>query len=131
MATGITPVGGFGMPDGAWLRALAAGLNFGSQNSLVATPGGTKAAALQIAAGVPFVKFGTVAATNDSGLLPQAKAGTFIFVQNAGADTLTLYGKGSDTINLSTTATGYDLTTGQCAAFFCAEDGNWGAIKTA
>lgn len=117
--------------DGNWLLALAGGANRSSQNGLVADTAGTKADALQIEAGVAFVKFGTVAGANDAALLPAAKAGVCVCVQNAGASTMTLFGTGTDTINLAATATGYDLTTGQCAFFFCAEDGNWGAIKTA
>lgn len=117
--------------DGQWLLALAGGANRSTKNGLTAHSGGTKAAALQIDAGQAFVKFGTVGADADSALLPAAKAGVLVLVQNAGAHTLDLYGKGTDTINLNVTATAYALTTGQCALFFCAQDGNWGAIKTA
>jgi len=133
MTTGTAPTANSrqALQDGLWLLGLANGQNRSSQTNLVAHAGGTKAAALQIAAAVAFVKFDTVATNGDSALLPQAKAGVCLAVFNNGAATLSLYGRGTDTVNGSATATNYDLTTKQCAFFFCAEDGEWGAIKTA
>lgn len=129
--TGILPNFGFGLIDGSWLRALAGGGNRSYVNGLTAHAGGTKAAAFQIPSGVALVGFGTVATNGDSGLLPTAKAGTKVRVYNAGAATLSLYGKGTDTVNGVATATSYDLTTKQAADFSCDLDGHWSALKSA
>src|SRR6185312_15541308 len=98
---------------------------------LSAKAGGTKAAANQIPAGMEMVSFGTVATNGDSALLPQAVKGTVLFVRNAGAATLSLYGKGTDRINGALTTANYDLLTNTCAVFFCTLDGAWSAIKSA
>lgn len=121
----------YALQDGRWLLGLGNGLNRSSQNGITAHSGGTKAAAFQLPANVAQFEIDTVAADTDSALLPAAKAGQTVMVFNAGAHTLDLYGKGTDTINLAVTATAYALTTGQCAIFFCCKDGIWGAIKTA
>lgn len=119
------------LQDGRWLRGLANGQNRSAINGLIAHAGGTKAAALQIPAAVSLVQFDTVATNGDSALLPQAKAGTEVCVANSGAATLSLYGRGTDTINDAATATNYDLATNTSARFFCAVDGQWKAIKSA
>jgi|SRR6185312_9706423 hypothetical protein len=121
----------YALQDGRWLLGLANGLNRSYQNGITAHSGGTKAAAFQLPANVALFEIDTVAADTDSALLPAAKTGQIVMVFNAGAHTLDLYGRGTDTINLSATATAYALTTGQCALFFCSKDGAWGAIKTA
>lgn len=134
MATvGKAPVAGstYATQDGRWLLGLGNGLNRSFQNGVTAHSGGTKAAAFQLPANVAQFEIDTVAADNDSALLPAAKAGQTVMVFNAGAHTLNLYGRSTDTINLSATATAYSMTTGQCAIFFCCKDGIWGAVKTA
>ena len=132
MTVGIAPPAGSGpaLQDGQWLLGVAAGTNKPYQNRLVAHAGGTKAAAIQLADGVAIFGFATVVTNGDSALLPAAKAGTAIFVRNAGAATLSLYGKGTNIINGAATATNYDLLTNTSALFFCAIDGSWSAIKT-
>lgn len=122
---------GFQLIDGVWLLQVANGGNRSFRNSLTATAGGTKAAAIQLPAGVQFFQFDTVATNNDSALLPAAKTGLTISVFNDGLATLGLYGRGTDTINQSVTATQYSLTAGQSAIFFCATDGQWAAVKSA
>lgn len=133
MTIGIAPPVGSGpaLQDGDWLNAVASGQNGSYQNRLIAHAGGTKAAAIQLAAGVKIFGFATVVTNGDSALLPTAKAGTTVFVRNAGAATLSLYGKGTDKINGVATATAYSLTTDTGAIFFCAIDGAWTAIKSA
>jgi hypothetical protein len=133
MTIGIAPPVGSGpaLQDGQWLNALAAGQNRNFQNKLVAAAGGTKAAAIQLAAGVAMFGFATVANAGDSALLPAAVAGTIICVRNAGAQTLDLYGKGTDVINGTATATAYTLTADQAAIFFCVVTGHWSAVKSA
>jgi hypothetical protein len=133
MIVGIQPVAGGGpaLVDQTWLNGVANGQNQSFVNGLVAHAGGTKAAALQIPAGVAIAIFATVATTGDSALLPQAKQRNTLKVYNAGAQTIDLYGRGTDTVNQVATATAYTLTAGQAAEFFCGVDGNWSAIKSA
>ena len=133
MIIGIQPPQGSGpaLQDGQWLNGLAGGGNNSYTNALVAHSGGTKAAALQIAASIKIVFFGTVAADHDSALLPAAKTRSMVLVYNGGASILDLYGKGTDTINGVATATAYSLNANTSALFFCGKDGQWAAIKTA
>jgi len=131
MTVGTAPSRGFGLQDGAWLLGLAGGQNRSYINSLTATAGGTKAAGYQIPAGVALVQFDTVATNGDSALLPEAKAGSVVMVSNAGAATLALYGRGTDTINDAATANNYDLATNKNALFFCALDGQWKSLLLA
>ena len=133
MTVGVVPTAGGGpaLIDQSYILGLAGGTNRPFQNRLVATAGGTKAAAQQLAAGVAIFGFATVATNGDSALLPKAVAGTVICVRNAGAATLSLYGSGTDKINGVDTATNYDLLTNTSAIFFCALDGAWSAVKTA
>jgi len=117
--------------DGRWVLAVAAGLNRPYQSGFTAHAGGTKAAALQLPAQVAFLEVDTTATNGDSVLLPAALSGMEIKVWNNGAATLDIYGRGTDTINQSVTATAYTLTAGQAAHFCCAKNGSWFAIKTA
>lgn len=129
MAVGIAPTKGSGpgLQDGNWLNGLASGQNLSYQNGITAHSGGTKAAAFQLPAGVALFQIDTVAAGGDSVLLPAAVAGTEINVFNNGANTLDIYGRGTDTINKVATATAYLLDAGTSANFFCAKNGAWGA----
>lgn len=131
MQVGVKPGSGFRMPDGTWLNGLANGQNRSVQGGFTAHAGGTKAAALQLPAGVSLLSVDTVATNADSVLAPQAKAGVTMCIFNNGAATLDVYGQGTDTINGAATATAYALTAGQAALFFCVADGAWAAIKTA
>lgn len=119
------------LQDGLWLNGLANGQNRSYVNGITAHSGGTKAAAFQLPAAVSLIEVDTVAADNDSVLAPQAAKGATFLIFNAGAHTLNIYGRGTNTINGAATATAYSLTTGQTAIFFCAKDGSWAAVKTA
>ena len=133
MSVGRSPVANstYALQDGRWLLGVAAGNNRSYQNGITAHAGGTKAAAFQLPAGVQLFEIDTVATNGDSVLMPAAVQGQIVMVFNNGAATLNIYGRGTDTINQSTTATAYTLTAGQTAIFFCAKNGAWGANKTA
>lgn len=133
MTIGIAPPAGSGpaLQDGQWLLGVASGQNGSFQNRLIAHAGGTKAAAIQLAAGVKIFGFATVATNGDSALLPAAIAGNTVFVRNAGAASLSLYAKGTDKINGVASATAYSLAADTSAIFFCALDAAWSAVKTA
>jgi hypothetical protein len=126
----------FGLQDGRWLLGVANGLNRSSQNGIIAHSGGSKAAAFQLPANVAQFQVDTVAADNDSVLMPAAKAGQSVAVFNNGGHILAIYGRGTDTINAQTTATALSLAApatsagvGSNAFFFCSTDGKWSAIK--
>lgn len=130
--TGIQPPQGSGpqLIDGTWLNGLAGGLNNSFINGVVAHAGDTKAAAFQIPAACKIVWVETVTTTGDSVLLPAAQTRNMLMVYNGGAQSLNLYGRGTDTINGVATATAYTLTAGQSAIFFCGKTGQWAANKT-
>lgn len=128
---GIVPQGGQRLIDGNFVNGLAAGYNRNYVANVTARAGGTKALATQIPAGVALVQLDTVATNGDSALLPQALAGTEFKLANSGVATVSLYGKGTDTINDAATANNYDVATNVNVAFFCAVDGQWKAIKSA
>jgi hypothetical protein len=133
MIVGIQPPQGSGpaLQDGQWLNGLANGYNRSYINGLTAHAGGTKAAALQIPAAVALVQFDTVTTNGDSALLPQALAGSEVTVISSGAATMSVYGKGADTINNAATATAFSMATNTTARFVCAKDGQWKAILSA
>lgn len=134
MATvGIVPGAGSGpaLQDGAYLLGIAGGQNKTYQNALVAKAGGTKAAGIQLAAGVALFGFATVASANDSAVLPAALAGSMICIRNAAANTLGLYAKGNDKINGVASATQYSVTSEVSVIMFCVKDGAWSAVKSA
>jgi len=133
MAIGIVPPTGSGpaLQDGDYLLGLSYGINRNFQNALVAKAGGTKAAAIQLAARIAIFSFKTVVTNGDSALLPEAIAGHTVHVRNAGVATLSLYARGANTINGAAAAANYDLTANQSAYFFCAINGAWSAIKSA
>lgn len=130
-----SPIQGPFMPTGKFLddnfNNLANGDGSSTVSGLVAHAGGTKAAALQIAADKAIVGFGTVVTNSDSALLPPAVVGRRLRVYNGGAATLSLYGQGTDTINGNATATNYDLATKVAADFACDLAGHWSAVKSA
>jgi hypothetical protein len=130
---GRAPVTGqtYALQDSRWLLGVANGLNRSSQNTITAAAGGTKAAAFQLPAAIQLFEVDTVANDNDSVLLPAAKAGQIVFVFNNGAHILGVYGRGTDTINQSVTATQYSMAAALSAVFFCAKDGAWAAVKSA
>lgn len=134
---GTPPGTGPALVDGVWLNGLAGGTNYSYQSGITAHAGGTQAAAVQLAAGINMVDVDTVTTTGDSVALPQCVAGTYLFVANAGAQTLDVYGSptvnsltaANDTINGTAGSTAYTLTNNTNAIFFCAKNGAWKAGK--
>ena len=110
---------------------MANGYNRSYINGLTAHSGGTKAAAYQMPAAVAIIQFDTVAVNGDSALLPQAVAGTDITVISSGVATMSVYGRGTDTINDAATANAFSMATNTTARFVCAKYGQWKAILSA
>lgn len=89
-----------------------------TDSGLTAFSGGGQSSAVALTAQSNYIT--TVAAGNDSVALPKivltpgqfGSVGTMVFVANAGANTLKVYGKTPDTINASATGTGVTVATG-------------------
>lgn len=99
---------------------------------LTAFAGGGQASATQITATNNNVT--TVATAADSVKLPLAKAGLVVRIQNSGANSMQVFGAGTDTINGVATATGVAQAAGKSAEFFCtvsAPAGKWFRILSA
>lgn len=104
-----------------------------TQSNVTATAGGTKAAAFQLNASKVEV---SVCATNgDSVLLPLGYAGLSVFIHNAGAANLQVFGKGTDTINGVATGTGVTQNAGVSALYVCVDVasgvGQWARLLSA
>ncbi len=131
MTVGIAPANGSGpaLQDGQWLLGVAAGNNRAYKNGVTAT-GTTKAGAFQLPAGVQLIEIDTVAA-NSGVLMPAAVAGQIVMIFNSGANTLNIWGRGTDTIGNTATATARTMAANASAVFFCAKNGSWGATALA
>lgn len=75
-----------------------------AQLGLTALAGGGKAGATQLGYGINTLT--TVATAANSCLMPYAFPGAMVFVRNGGAQSSTLFGKGTDTIDGVATGTG-------------------------
>ncbi len=92
-------------------------------SALTAHSGGTQAAALALTKAINNVT--TVAAAADSVKLPASAAGLEITIANNGANSMQVYGAGTDTINGILTTTGVPQLPGQVVVYTCAVAGNW------
>ena len=123
--------------DGSDLANLVNG-QYSTATGLVAAAGGGQANALQLTA--HYNKVVTVATTNDSVKLPLAIPGSEVWINNAGANTLAVFGASSnpnsatgagDTISATNSVTQQPTTTGVTQAttklcvYICTEAGQW------
>lgn len=122
--------------DAGDLAALVNKL-FSSATGLIATPGGTQAAALPLTA--TWNELDTVTTNSDSVMLPIALPGNFIYINNSTGQTLAVFGQlansqnsnAGDTIaahNSNTqqaTATGVTQLTTVPALYVCTTLGQW------
>lgn len=117
---------GFQLFDGSALNHLFTKIFQGGlsrETGITAHAGGTKAAAYQLSRSLNLVA--TTATNGDSVLLPKAIAGSIVVVTNAGAATLSVYGKGTDTIDGNSTATADSLATTKTRIYVCYATGAW------
>lgn len=133
-ATGVTQIANSVVRYSSAVAGLwqAESLSFGysaafetvlAANSVTAHSGGTQAAGFQLVGAINNVT--TVAAAADSVLLPASAAGMSITVTNSGANSMQVYGNGTDTINGIATATGVAQLPGQTVVYTSAVAGNW------
>jgi hypothetical protein len=94
-------------------------------DALTAHSGGTQAAALQLAAMTNRIT--TVAAPGDSVALPAAVPGLRVTVINDGANSMQVFGSGTDTINGIATATGIAQAVKAVVTYSCTAAGLWEA----
>jgi len=90
--------------------------NPAAQNGLTALAGGGKTGATQLGYGVNEVA--TVASAADSCLLPFAFPGALAFVRNDGANSTTIFGSGTDTIDGVATGTGNAQAAGKGKLYY-------------
>lgn len=116
---------------GSLMRAFAKMFQGGLDRAtgIVAKAGGTKAAAVPLVNSLNLVA--TCATLNDSVLMPKAIAGSVVFITNNGAQTLAIYGQGTDTIDGAATATADTLAAGKTACWVCYATGAWFSIQSA
>lgn len=98
-------------------------------DTITAHAGGTQAAGLLLTAEINIVT--TVASIADSVLLPVSAPGMVVYVENAAANSMQVFGSGTDTINAVATATGVAQAGGKSAIYFCATAGAWFRVLSA
>lgn len=107
----------------------ASGLQTASfTNSITAFSGGGQSSAQALTSMLNRVA--TVAAQGDSVRLPASAPGLEIMVVNRGANSMQVFGAGTDTINGIATATGISQGVNTAAVYTCAVAGNWEAPIT-
>lgn len=94
-------------------------------DSITAHSGGGQSSAVALTSTVNRVT--TVANPADSVALPTSAAGLIVFVINAGANSLQVFGTGADTINGKTATTGVSQMPGAVSTFYCVTAGSWTA----
>lgn len=146
---------GFRLPDGAELNAVVDELNtlttgagvvdeltagtlvatifkLGVNAAATAHAGGGQANATQLSAGITSVA--TVATAADSVKLPPGEAGLVCILRNSAANSMQVFGNGTDTIDAVATATGVAQAAGIDALYYCISNqpaAAWGRILSA
>jgi hypothetical protein len=98
-----------------------------SVNDALTAAGTTQAGAFVLGSavsGAELNRFTTVAASSGC-MLPPATPGFSIIVANSGANALTVYGNGGDTVNGAVATTGIQLQPNQFMEFICLTAGVW------
>lgn len=94
------------------------------QDTITAHSGGGKANAFPLKYGLNRIT--VVAAAADSVLMPFATPGAVVFIiQDAAANSATVFGQGTDTIDGVATATGNPMAAAKRAVFTCETAGAW------
>lgn len=97
----------------------------GVDTAITATAGGVQATALSIKPTVAFHEVTTVATAADAIKLPPAKPGEMHFIKNSGANSMQVFGAGTDTIDSVATATGVAQEAGDAVIYVCLVAGNY------
>ena len=94
-----------------------------TQTGVTAHATGGQANATQLTASQ--VQVSTVASLNDSVKLPPSQAGLQITIVNNGANSMQVFGTGSDTINGVAAGTGVAQAAAAVTIYYCFVAGNW------
>lgn len=95
----------------------------GQTTGVVAFAGGGQASATLIS--TPLAEVATVATAADSVKLPASVPGTVVVLVNSSANSMQVFGSGTDTINAVATGTGVAQAGGKTAAYYCTAAGKW------
>lgn len=113
------------------LGDMTSGGMFNVVTGITARAGGGQSEATAIAATAGIAVVGTVATGADSVRLPAAVPGRVIFLVNQGANSMQVFGAGTETINGIATGTGVAQAAGVAALYICAAAGAWRRILSA
>lgn len=94
-----------------------------TEDSIVAKAGGGQATARLLTC--EFNRIITVASAADSVKLPVSVPGLDVMIINDGANSMQVFGSGTDTIDAVATATGVPLAAASRANFMCVTAGKW------
>lgn len=108
---------GFGFFGTFWMES--------SVDGLVASATQTQAGATPLT--MMLNRVATAAAVGNAVRLPPALQGLEVCVINDGANAITVFGFGTDTINGVAAATGIQQMSGSCAYYICVTAGKWSA----
>lgn len=112
------------------LVTLSAGLKGNAVNAITAFAGGGQASATALTGLINNVT--VVATAADSVKLPASAAGLMVLVTNSdAADSMQVFGAGTDTINDVATATGVAQAAGKTALYICPVAGKWYRLLSA
>jgi hypothetical protein len=125
----VTPTNGTQAGLAAWMaNPIVPGLlRESASDSLTAHAGGGQGSALALVSELNRVT--TVASAGDSVALPASAPGLTIFIENAGANAMQVYGAGTDTINGVATATGVSQMANSVVVYTCYTAGAWFAAN--
>lgn len=120
----VHPDPGPRLVDGKILADLLAAKGLDYRASMTATVSGDNTNSIALLGGINEV---TVSANDtDGALLPPAEAGSVVFFHNAdSAQDVTVFGRGSDTINGTAGSTGVAIGQGLTAIFICPRATIW------
>lgn len=101
----------------------------GADTAITAYAGGGQTSATPLTKAVNYVA--TVATAADSVKLPTWEAGLAIDVINGSANSMQVFGAGTDTINDVATATGVAQAAGKAARYIAGPSGKWYRLLSA
>jgi hypothetical protein len=130
MATPQRLQAGQRLADNDALNTILATPQWETKYNITALAGGT------LTANTPVLTLGsnhvgTAASSGDSVVLPSAVAGSVVFLANAGANPVQVFGKGSDTINGTAGATGISVANAKRILFVAVTNNVWFSLLTA
>lgn len=125
--TAVSPqpftITGFASQDGNKLNKLFGYPVVASENGITATPSGTQINSYLITA--PVTRVTTVTTTADGVSLPPSLAGQVYIVINSGANSMTVFGNGTDTIGGTAGSTGVAQAAAAVTMYICPVQGSW------